>query len=485
MDFHVSLIGRKDLSGEIYRQMRRAILEGRVRPGERLPPTRELARQLSVARMTVTVAYDRLAGEGFVESHVGSGTFVSEHIASSRNQPKNPRTYEALRPLPFWDSIPLSAPFARRAQFDFRTGVPDASLFPHDRWRRLVGAGLRSADGHTGVYGDPAGYPRLREAIARQVCVARGMDIAADDVTIVSGTQQGLDVLARALLAPGDQVAVEDPGYPPVAWLLASLRARVIGVPVDRAGLVADALPRRARLVYLTPSHQFPLGVSMAPARRRALLEWATRNDAAIVEDDYDSEFRFEGRPLDPLQTLDTAGRVIYIGTFSKTMLPTLRLGFLVTPASLRVAVHKAKQVTDWHTAIPLQIALAQFIASGEYSRHVRKMREIYRRRRELVIESVVREFAGHLRLVPSVAGLHVAALAIRASVDEVDAVVRTASENGVEVQRLSRFAVGSAAQAGIVLGYGTIPTGKIQEGLRRLRRCFEANPATLRAGNG
>jgi GntR family transcriptional regulator/MocR family aminotransferase len=181
------------------------------------------------------------------------------------------------------------------------------------------------------------------------------MEIAEDDVTIVNGTQQGLDVVARILIAPGDKVAVEDPGYPLVRRLLGSLGARVRSVPVDHEGLIVDALPRRARLVYVTPSHQYPLGMSMTLPRRRALLEWAERNDAAIVEDDYDSEFRFRERPIESLQTLDASGHVIYIGSFSKTMLPTLRLGFVVTPPSLRAAVHRAKQVTDWHTSMPLQ----------------------------------------------------------------------------------------------------------------------------------
>jgi len=264
MEFHVSLIDRKDLSGEIYRQIRRAIVDGRLRPGEFLPPSRELARRLSVARTTVTVAYDRLAGEGFVSSNVGAGTFVNEHIAPSPNQTKARLADGPLRPLPIWDSIPLSTAFAASAQFDFRTGLPDASLFPHDRWRRLLSRQLRSEIVGEGVYGDPAGYRRLREAIARHIGVARGVEASAEDVIVVSGTQQALDVVARTLLKPGDQVAVEDPGYPPIRWLFESLGVRVSGVPVDQHGIIVDALPRHARLVYVTPSHQYPLGVSMS-----------------------------------------------------------------------------------------------------------------------------------------------------------------------------------------------------------------------------
>jgi GntR family transcriptional regulator/MocR family aminotransferase len=475
MEFHVNLLDRKDLSREIYRQLRRAILDGRLRPGDLLPPTRELAQRLSVARTTVTVAYDRLSGEGFVVSRVGAGTFVTEHAAPITRESGRRRADGALRPRAVWNEIPLATAFARRAQFDFRTGLPDASLFPHDRWRRLVSSALQSEAVQTGAYGDPAGHRPLRDTIARHLGIARGMEITGDDVTIVNGTQQGLDVVVRTLIAPGDTVAVEDPGYPLVRRLLKSLGARVRSVAVDQEGLIVDALPRGARLVYVTPSHQYPLGVSMTLPRRRALLEWAERNHAAIIEDDYDSEFRFRERPIEPLQTLDTSGRVIYIGSFSKTMLPTLRLGFVVTPPSLRAAVHRAKQVTDWHTPMPLQIALAHFIENGEFARHIRKMRDVYRVRHEIVTEVLSRKFGDLVQLVPSIAGLHVAALARTAPAETICAVARKASEAGVEIQEMSRFTVAKPERPGIVLGYGAIPTAKIKEGLRRLRHCFDS----------
>jgi GntR family transcriptional regulator/MocR family aminotransferase len=474
MDLHVSLIGRKDLSGEIYRQLRRVIVEGRLRPGEALPPSRELARRLGVARTTVTVAYERLAGEGFVRSRIGAGTFVDEFGAPAPATGTKHRMNAILRPLPVWDSIPLSTAFARSAQFDFRTGLPDAALFPLDRWRRLLSRELRSQPLRHGVYGDPAGDVRLREAIGRHVALARGVHVPPEDITVVNGTQQALDVVARVLLAPGDRVAVEDPGYLPPKWLFDSRGARVRGVPVDAEGLVVKALPRNVRLVYVTPSHQYPLGVSMTLSRRRALLAWAERNDAAIVEDDYDSEFRFGDRPIEPLQTLDTGGRVIYVGSFSKTMLPTLRLGFLVTPPSIRVAVHKAKQVSDWHAPTAPQGALARFIDEGLYARHIRRMRGVYSVRHELVTRFLTVDLADHLDVVPSTSGLHVAALARHVSVDRVGAIVRRAFAAGVAVQDLSRFAVDGPPQAGLVLGYGAIPTARIDEGLRRLRRCFE-----------
>ncbi len=474
MTFHVNLVGRRDLSGEIYRQLRRAMLDGRLRVGDRLPSSRELARTLAVSRTTVTVSYDRLAGEGFVTSRVGAGTLVSQHAARARRDGAGDRGEGALRSRPVWESISLPTVFARPATFDFRSGLPDASLFPHRAWRRLMSRALRTDGADAGRYGDPQGHRSLREAIARHIGVSRGVATSADDVSVTNGTQQALDILARVLLKPGDSVAIEDPGYPPPRRLFRALGMRVVGVPVDREGLVVDALPRRARLVYVTPSHQYPLGVSMTLERRRALLTWANRNDAAIVEDDYDSEFRFGGRPLEPLQTLDGAGRVIYVGSFSKTLLPGLRLGFMVTPPSLRSAVQKAKHVTDWHTATLAQAALAEFIDDGDFARHIRRMARVYRTRHDLVTSTLTREFADDLEVIPSRAGLHVTALARRAATRETAAAAHRAADVGVAIQIVASFAVSAAAPAGIVLGYGAIPTAQIGEGLSRLRKCFD-----------
>ena len=475
MEFHVSLIGRKDLSGEIYRQLRRAILDGRLRPGDLLPPSRVLARGLAVSRSTVSVAYDRLGGEGFVRSRVGAGTFVSANVVRASRDQKGSRADGALRARPVWEAIPLTSPFARQARFDFRSGVPDASLFPYERWRRLMARGLRSDDVSAGVYGHPAGHSGLREAIARHIGISRGVQASPDDITITNGIQQALDVVARVLLSPGDRVGVEDPGYPPPKRLFESLGLRIVGAPVDADGIVVDALPRHTRLAYVTPSHQYPLGVPMALSRRLALLAWAERSNAAVVEDDYDSEFRFGGRPIEPLQTLDATGRVVYVGSFSKTMLPSLRLGFLVTPPSLRGAVHRAKYVTDWHTPMLAQAALARFIDDGGFARHIRRMSGIYQARHAMLTNGLARELAEHLEVVPSNAGLHIAAMSRTASVEETARVIARAADTGVEVQELTRFAVRPPGRPGLLLGYGAIAAGDIDEGLRLLRACFEA----------
>jgi GntR family transcriptional regulator / MocR family aminotransferase len=472
MSFHVSLVGRTNLSGEIYRQIRRAILDGRLQSGDRLSPTRELATALAVSRMTVTVAYERLAGEGFITSKVGAGTFVSEGLAHAR---KAHRAEGLVQPRAVWEAISLPAAFKDPARFDFRTGLPDTSLFPHRTWRRLVARALRSADMAVGRYEHPAGRRDLRSAIARHIGISRAVEASADNIIITNGTQQALDLVARALLAPGDRIAVEDPGYRPPRYLFQSLGLRVVGVPIDREGLIVDALPRGVRAVYVTPSHQYPLAVAMTLQRRQSLLAWGERNGATIIEDDYDSEFRFGGRPLEPLQTLDASGRVIYIGSFSKTMLPNLRLGFLVAPLSLQSALHKAKYVSDWHTTTLLQTALARFIEDGAFARHIRRVSAVYKERHHIVKDVLADEFADHLDVIPSETGLHVAAIARRTSVNEIASVARRALEAEVAVQILSTFAVGRSARAGIVLGYGAVATDEIKEGLRRLRSCFKA----------
>jgi GntR family transcriptional regulator/MocR family aminotransferase len=474
--FHVSLVGRGDLSREIYRQIRQAIVDGRLRPGERLTPTRELATALAVSRSTVTVAYENLLAEGFATSHTGAGTFVSDHLEAKHPASKTRRsTVRAIKLRAVWETISLPPPaFFRSARFDFRTGFTDASLFPHRTWRRVVARALRSREMAASGYEHPAGNRDLRAAIARHIGISRSVSGSADDIIVTNGTQQALDIVARLLLEAGDVIAMEDPGYRPPRYLFQALGARVIGVPVDSEGLVVEALPAGARAVYVTPSHQYPLGVAMSLQRRRALLAWAERNNAVIIEDDYDSEFRFGGHPLEPLQTLDSAGRVIYVGTFSKTLLPSLRLGFMMVPPWLREAANKAKHVTDWYTATIAQTALAQFIDEGAFARHIRRVSRTYGERHKMLTAAVRKNFGDHLDLVPSSTGLHVAAYARSASAHDINAVVSRASDLDVAIQGMSTFQIAGKPQVGILLGYGAIDTARIPEGLRRLRRCFD-----------
>jgi GntR family transcriptional regulator/MocR family aminotransferase len=474
VEIHVTFSGADGRSTQIYQQIRAAILDGRLRSGDPLPPSRELAERLQIARNTVLVAYDRLAGEGFVTGKVGAGTFVDGALSPGReDRPGVGAGVGVLCARAIWDT-PWDPPdlSAEQPRFDFRPGLPDARLFPYESWRRLMSRELRPSAVGTGHHGDPAGYAGLRAAIARHVGVSRGVRADAADIVITNGIQQAIDLIGRVLLDQGACAAVENPGYPPPRLLLKSLGARIVPVPVDDEGLVVDALPGDARLVYVSPSHQFPLGMAMSLRRRMALLAWAAQRGVAIVEDDYDSEFRFAGHPIEPLHSLDRDGRVIYVGSFSKSMLPTLRLGFLVTPPSLRRALRTAKFLSDWHTSLPTQAALARFIDEGRLARHVRRMQALYQARYRRIRDVLSRDFAGLLEPIPSSAGLHLSAIFEAGTAEDMLNALQRAHSVGVSVCPLSDFTVGQA-QPGLVIGYGAILPERIDEGLHRLKACL------------
>jgi GntR family transcriptional regulator / MocR family aminotransferase len=476
VDLHLSLDAtRGPLSRQIFEQVRDAIVDGRLRPGDRLPPTRRLAESIGVSRNTVGAAFDHLTGEGFLVGRAGVGTFVSP---DARFDPITDRTEgrSPVRPGPYWrDQPPAPVLAAEQPEYDFRTGIPDADRFPYPTWRRLLNGVLRPSRLAGGVYADPAGHPALRSTLARHLAVSRGVRADASRVVVTSGVQQAAALTCQVLLEPGDVVAIENPGYLPVRRALEAAGATVVDVPVDEAGIVVDALPPRARLVYVSPTHQFPLGVPMSLPRRLALLDWARRVDAAVLEDDYDSDFRYTGRPVDPLHTLDPSGRVLYVGSFSKTMLPVFRLGYCVVPSGLVQAFQRAKFVADWHSPIPDQLALAHFIDDGHLDRHIRGSRREYQTRRDRIATALDADFAPWLRRVPSVAGLHLAAWADDTDTDEVEEWVRRAEEHGVAVQSLASFAGGSSVRPGLVIGFGAIPRSLIGAGLARLRGVLPA----------
>ncbi|MEV0644835.1 PLP-dependent aminotransferase family protein [Phytomonospora sp. NPDC050363] len=453
MDFHVSL-AEGDLTAGIYRRFREAIVEGRMRPGERLPSTRELAKRLSVARNTVAVAYERLTAEGFCTARVGAGTYVTY---AAPGEPATGGT--APTPRPQWRTEP--APDPRRFDYDFQIGVPDPALFPYETWRRLVSRELRPSAAPAPGYASAAGHPGLREAVARHIGLARAVLADPEDVLITQGAQQALDLACRVLVEPGDTVAVEDPGYPPARDLFAALGAKVARVPVDDEGIEVERIPRGTRLVYVTPSHQFPLGMPMSLARRRALLDWAERHDGVIVEDDYDSEFRYSDRPLEPLFSLGGGrGRVLYVGSFSKVLSPLLRVGFLVAPSALRGPLRTARRLSGWHGEWWTQAALARFVDEGQLGRHVRKATRVYAARRARLVDGL----AGMdgLTVVPGPAGLHVC---VRGDFDGA-AVAGRAARLGVRVREVKRY---GGTRDGLVLGFGVIGEERIGEGLRRL----------------
>jgi GntR family transcriptional regulator / MocR family aminotransferase len=482
MDLFLNLdLCERGLARGIYDALREAILDGRLAPNDRLPPTRELSESLGVSRHTVTMAYAKLTAEGFLEGRVGAGTFVAQtkDLISKRRAPSADvlharEAFRKVAPIPAHDDVV-------EPRFDLSICFPDATLFPVDDWRRYISRELRPSAIRKARYRDPAGEGRLRDAVARWIGLSRSVRAGADDIIVTHGAQQALDIIGRVLIEPGMCVAVEEPGYPPARWLFASLGAAVVPVPVDDEGIIVEALPRRARLIYVTPSHQFPLGMPMSLERRRALLAWSERHGAAIIEDDYDSEYRFANRPLEPLQSLDCNGRVIYVGTFSKVLSPILRLGFLVAPASLIPALRAAKQLSDWHEPLTTQAALARYLDDGGLARHVQRTRRIYQQRREHIAHFLDGPLAATLKRIPSAAGLHISALLHDPKASE-DEIVRMARRAGIAINGLAQFHASPPTRRGLVIGYGAIPLERLDEAMTRLSSVMKA-PLSRRAG--
>ena len=354
-------------------------------------------------------------------------------------------------------------------RFDFSVGVPDPALFPWQPWRRFLADAARRATHDNVGYGDPSGLERLRAAIARHINLSRAVDAGPDDVLVTSGAQQALGLIAQTLLRPGDVVAVEEPGYPMARRVFAAHGARVIGVPVDAEGLQVSSLPPTAALVYTTPSHQFPLGMAMSPRRRADLLDWAAQHRAALVEDDYDSEYRYGQRSLDSLHSLDHDDRVVYVGTFSKSLLPGLRIGYVVAPASLRSALRKAKWLGDWHGDLITQHALAGLIDSGVYASHLRRSQRHYAARHARLTTLLSENFAATLDVVPSAAGLHVAAHLSGASRRSARRIAQDALERGVRVFTIDEFYLGAPTRSGLAIGFGALPGPSIGAAMRAL----------------
>lgn len=468
MELHLSLAGRLHLGRQIYEQLRGLILEGRLCGGERLPATRSLAQRLGVSRNTVSNAYERLMAEGYLRGRIGDGTYVAEGAPWGRSEafPRADAT-EVPAPSARW-------PAARSAAlpYDFLLGVPDVARFPFDVWRRFSNQALRSLAKEMTLYGAPEGLSELREAIAGYIAFTRGVRCRAEDVIVTNGAQQALDLVGRVLIEPGTVIAAEEPGYPPARSLFTALGGRVVGVPVDDDGLMVERLPTQASLAYVTPSHQFPLGVPLSLPRRIALIEWAAAKGAIVIEDDYDSEFRFEGRSLEALQSLDSAGCVVHVGSFSKVLSPALRLGFLIVPPALRESIVAMKRLTDWQSPVHTQMVLAAFIRTGHLSKHIRMMRRIYEQRRHILLDRLAADFHTWLDPAPGVAGLHVAAT-FKCRV-EVGPLVTVARTHGVGVYDLGRFYAESPPTAGLIFGYGGIEEGAIRQGLTRLRELVQ-----------
>ena len=471
---------------QIYKDLRAAILEGRLESGTRLPSTRAAAAELGVARNTVIAVFEQLAAEGFIHSRVGDGTRVADIEPEVIRRPAR-KVSKTPRSGPEGASTRAASALSARGKAlvgvrrgapgptvgAFQPGLPDIAVFPHRTWARILARHARTPDRERLGYGDAAGDPRLRTAIAAYAATARGVNCSPEQVIVVAGAQAALDLSARLLLDPGDWAWIEDPGYSGTRAALLGAGARIKAVPVDAAGLAVEAGEARcphARLACITPSCQFPLGMTLSLERRLLLLDWADRAGAFVIEDDYDSEYRYRGRPIAAVQGLDPHGRVAYVGTFSKTMLPALRVGYVIVPPGLEAAFAQAVRNTGHTVAQPVQGALAEFIDSGHYAAHVRRMRALYAKRQGLFCALVREHLDGVLDLVPTEGGMQVAGWFVEDTDD--GAVAEAGMRAGLALSALSRYyGPGSNARPGLHLGYAGISEDVLEPAVRQLAR--------------
>jgi GntR family transcriptional regulator / MocR family aminotransferase len=478
---------QQPLNQQIYQGLRSAILNGRLHVGARLPSSRELAMDLAISRNTVLNAYERLADEGYLQGRSGGGTRVSTELPEDilrarlplvRQSPKRSRRRISDRALRIAE-VPIRPRFLQmpRPIRAFRLGACALDEFPTELWGRLVRRQWsRSRNGTSALdYGEVAGYAPLRAAIATYLQSARGVTCEADQVFIVNGSQQALDLSSRVLLDPGDLAWLEDPGYDGIHGAIVSAGARGVAVPVDREGIqVARGIRQApdARVAYVTPSHQFPLGITMSLARRLELLRWASKSGAWIVEDDYDSELRYANRPLPALQGLDAHDSVIYTGTFSKIVFPALRLGYLVVPRSLVDTFAKVRLLTDVHMPTLTQAVMADFIAEGHFERHIRRMRILYRERQQALLDAARRYLDGMLNVVPADGGMHLLGW-LPKGIDDREA-SRCAAAEGIDALPVSCFSRLHQRRGALILGYSGLTPGAINQGAKRLAVALE-----------
>jgi GntR family transcriptional regulator / MocR family aminotransferase len=470
---------RAPLHRQLYEILRKAILERKLRAGARLPSTRSLAKELTVSRTTVINAFDQLLAEGYIEGKAGSGTFVTvslpDDLLRVRSRAANSVRSPAKRRAVSQRGRLFAATAASFVKDEgkaraFQPGLPSIDDFPFDIWARMISKRWRQCSSELAGYGHAAGYRPLREAIANYAQLARGVRCEPEQIIIVAGSQQGLDLAARALLDPGDTAWIEDPAYRGACGALLGAGAKLAPIPVDEQGLdvaAGESICREARVAYVTPSHQYPLGITMSLARRLALLDWATRSDAWIIEDDYDSEYRYTGRPLAALQGLDKEDRVIYIGTFSKVLFPSLRLGYLVVPTDLVDIFSAAHAHTACYSPLINQAVLADFITEGHFARHIRRMRGLYEQRQSLLVQCAERELGRLLEVRPAGAGMHLIGWLPGDANDQV--VSRHAAKAGIDVRPLSFYCIEARHRGGLLLGYTGIPEAEIKLGAQKL----------------
>ena len=478
----IQLDPQQGLARQLYQALRERILDGRLQRRTRLPASRDLANLLGISRNTVTRAFDQLYAEGYIEGRIGAGTYVAELSGATRPTPvpsaqaqlSGSTQSAALQLLQNHHlNPPLSGP--PRA---FRVGVPAFDLFPFETWARLSARFWRKPSPARLGYGDPAGDWQLRELIAAYLRNSRGLHCDPAQIVVTNGAQQAISLCAQLLVTPCARVAVENPGYRAAGHALAIAGAQLCGVAVDGEGLNTAALEQieECRLVYVTPSHQYPTGVTLSLARRLQLLEWAERNNGLIIEDDYDGEYRYSGTPLAPLAALDRQGRVLYVGTFCKIAFPALRLGYLVLPPALAEAFAQRRALDMRHSEIGTQAVMAEFIAAGHFQRHIRRMRTAARSRRDALLAGWPADVPGCAPLPVVEAGLH---LCVRVDSLARERVLISAAERvGVEISALSSYWLPDSRtpddqRAGLVLGFAAVPEAQISEALQALRRVW------------
>jgi GntR family transcriptional regulator / MocR family aminotransferase len=482
----LELDGRGPLHLRLYRALRAQILAARFEPGARLPSTRALAASLGVSRNTVLLAYEQLFAEGYARSRAGARPTVTSALANGLAEraglsavPRRPRPAEpglaraAARMLALARERPLRwDPRPARLPYDFRVGRPPARHFPYAMWCRILARRARRAGLDDLDYGPPNGRAELREALAKRLQRQRGIDTSPERIVIVNGSQQALDLISRVLIEPGDRVLIEEPHYLGARSVFAAAGAELVAAPVDRDGMQVPAAGPRGRaprLAYVTPSHQFPTGAVMPLVRRLELLNWAARSNAFIVEDDYDSEYRYEGRPLQALAGLDADGRVIYVGTFSKLMFPGLRLGYAVLPRSLVAPIVAAKAVADTCTAALHQLALADFIAEGHFERHLHRSTARNRQLRTALLQAISEHFGQRAEVCGANAGLHILAWIRGHNGKPVGSAVERARRVGVGLYSVAPYYLKPPQRTGVLLGYGMLGEREIREGIARL----------------
>jgi GntR family transcriptional regulator/MocR family aminotransferase len=466
------------LQQRVYNRIAEAILQGQLPPGERLPSTRDMARTLSIGRNTAAAAFDQLTADGFVEARMGSGTFVSARLphgplrSGGNAAPDGAIAARMARRAERFAAVARSLRVPQRP-VPFRINMPAVDSFPVARWRMLMKALLADSSIGSGYLlgeTEPAGYRPLREAIARYLIIRRGVSCTPEQVVIVAGAQQGLDLAARLLLDPGDRVWCEDPGFPGAVAALRAAGARVGAVPVDQDGMEVETgirLYDDARLAVVCPSSQFPLGRTLSLARRLALIEWARKRDAWIIEDDYDSEFRYRGRPVRSLQGLDGGHRVVYVGTFSKVLFPGLRLAYVVVPKPFVELFINARIVAGRQSPTFEQAVVERFMSEGHLGRHIARMRRLYDRRRSTLATILGEVAAPWLRLEPAETGLQMLAWLPEGWDDGEISVL--GQQAGLEITPLSRLAVEKRLPPALLLGFGNFPAAEMRIGAEKL----------------